>query len=473
MAATTALGLALGLAADNAGVAPLLWAPVILTVIFLVYRALDASAPTPGDAMLLKSGSQRPSSAQSGSLRPGQRSFVTDGGDDRIGIEALADPALLVAATWRVLAANEGALALFGPRIVGVDLRQTVRHPVVIDAVRLGMQGQSPSLREVTTLGSQDGAFRVRVVALQEGGGTVGSETVGPEPVERLLLSFTDITQSRLTERMRADFVANASHELRTPLANISGFIETLLGPASEDEPARQRFLDIMSREAARMSRLIDDLLSLSRIELDKYVRPQTMLELPPLLSDVGRTLAMRLEGDNRQLVLEVAPDLPQVVADRDQILQVLHNLVSNALKYGHSGTPITVSAARDQAGAGRGEEMVRVAVRDEGDGIAPEHLPRLTERFYRIDTGRSRSMGGTGLGLAIVKHIVERHRGRLEIASRQGEGTVVSFVLPVHPPATRALDQESGEGAPQLLPPPSSGPISSGPSQNRNESVT
>jgi len=363
--------------------------------------------------------------------------------DDRIGISSLADPAMIVSAQWRVLAANDGALDLFGQRIIGADLRQTVRHPIIMDAVRLGQQGESPVLREVTTLGSQDGAFRVRVVGLEGG---------------RQLLTFTDITQARLTERMRADFVANASHELRTPLANISGFIETLLGPAFDDEPARRRFLEIMSREAGRMSRLIDDLLSLSRIELDKYVRPQTVIELPPLLSDVGKTLAMRLEGDGRKLVIEVEPNLPQVIADRDQMLQVLHNLISNALKYGRTGTPILVSALREPNASRGGEEMVRVSVADEGEGVAPEHLPRLTERFYRVDTGRSRSMGGTGLGLAIVKHIVERHRGRLDISSRQGEGTTVSFLVPAASPVPRA------EPAAAATPPAS---------QIRNEAVT
>jgi two-component system phosphate regulon sensor histidine kinase PhoR len=424
------LGFALGLSADAAGVPPLLWVPILLAVIFIVYRAADGrEADIEGGAVLKLRQAPPP---------------APDGGD-LISIAALDDPALVVSPGWRVLAANEAAVGLFGGRLVGADLRQTVRHPVVIDAVRLGMQGQSPSRREVTTLGAQDGAFAVRVVALQ----------AAAEGAGRLLLTFTDITQARLTERMRADFVANASHELRTPLANISGFIETLLGPAFDDEPARRRFLEIMSREAGRMSRLIDDLLSLSRIELDKYVRPQALLELPPLLSDVGKTLAMRLEGDGRRLVLEMEPDLPQLVADRDQILQVLHNLVSNALKYGHTGTPITITAAREPAGR-PGEEWVRVAVRDEGDGIAPEHLPRLTERFYRVDTGRSRSMGGTGLGLAIVKHIVERHRGRLEIVSRQGEGTTVSFLLPVVQPGLSR--DETGAGAL---------------SQNSNESVT
>ena len=420
-----ALGTAAGAAAEVAGISAWIWVPFLLAVIFIVYLTTDGHDAGDEGKMPLR-------------LRPLQS---PPEGADLIRLSSLENPAIVVSTNWQVLAANEGAAELFGQRVVGTDLRQTVRHPVVIETVRLGMAGLDPILREVTTLGSRDGAFRVRAVALGDG---------------RMLLSFADITQARLTERMRVDFVANASHELRTPLANISGFIETLLGPASEDEPARRRFLDIMGREAARMSRLIDDLLSLSRIELDKYVRPQTMLGLSPLLSDVGKTLAMRMEADGRKLRIEVQADLPQVVADRDQILQVLHNLVSNALKYGHSGTPITLTAQLEKLP--RGDEMVRVSVKDEGDGIAPEHLPRLTERFYRIDTGRSRSMGGTGLGLAIVKHIVERHRGRLEIASRQGEGTVVSFTLPVLAPALRTGEEnDSSETV----------------SQNRNAAVT
>ena len=425
LSAALLLGLAASAIASREGLSAWAWLPFLLIVIFLVYLATgDRPVGDGGDVPLR--------------LRPLQ---TPPDGEDLIRLSALESPAMVVSFDWQVLAATDGALELFGPRIIGTDLRQTIRHPVVIDAVRLGIAGEAPTLREVSTLGGRDGAFRVRLVDLDG---------------ERLLLSFADITQARLTERMRADFVANASHELRTPLANISGFIETLLGPAAEDEPARRRFLDIMGREAARMSRLIDDLLSLSRIELDKYVRPQSMLELPPLLSDVGKTLAMRLETDGRKLVIDVEPELPQVVADRDQILQVLHNLISNALKYGHSGSAITVSAAREPGG--RGEDMVRVSVRDEGDGIAPEHLPRLTERFYRIDTGRSRSMGGTGLGLAIVKHIVERHRGRLEIASRQGEGTTVSFLLPIMAPALRGAEENAVSGAS---------------SQNRNATVT
>ncbi len=327
-----------------------------------------------------------------------------------ISIELLADPALIVSATRRVIAVNEAAKALLGGRSVGTQLAVAIRHPTVLEAVRAADGGRRAVEREVSGVGRQDGLYRLRVVGDGEG---------------NLLLLFNDISQQRVAERMRADFVANASHELRTPLATVLGFVETLQGPAAEDEAARKRFLDIMGAEAARMARLIDDLLSLSRIELDKYVRPVTPLALPPLFADVGKTLAMRFEADERVLLTDVPADLPRVIGDRDQILQVLHNLLSNALKYGRTGSPVRLTATLTG-------EQIRVAVADEGDGIPPEHLPRLTERFYRVDTGRSRSMGGTGLGLAIVKHIVERHRGHLSISSVLGEGTTVSFTLPL-----------------------------------------
>lgn len=333
---------------------------------------------------------------------------------DRIAIATLGDPALIVDGDVAV-AANAEALRLFGERINGSDLRLTVRHPVVLDALDEARVTGLIIEREVTGLGANNSAYRLRAVEAGDG---------------RVLLLFDDITQTRLTERMRVDFVANASHELRTPLATLSGFIETLQGPAAEDEPARRRFLDIMAREAARMSRLIDDLLSLSRIELDKHVRPVTVIDLEGIIADVGKTLAMRLEADERHLVIDEALPLPRVVADRDQVLQVLHNLVSNALKYGDSGSPITVTAVAEPATA-VSPAVVRMSVSDISPGIAPEHLPRLTERFYRVDSLRSRKMGGTGLGLAIVKHIIERHRGRLEIESQTGIGTRISFTLP------------------------------------------
>jgi two-component system phosphate regulon sensor histidine kinase PhoR len=332
---------------------------------------------------------------------------------DRIAIERLKD-AVLVTRGAMVEAANAPARSLFGERVVGSDIRLTVRHPTLLDALDLVLAGAPAQERELGGLGSGNRAFRLRVV----GDGASGNEA-------RCLVLLDDVTDAKATERMRVDFIANASHELRTPLATLTGFIETLQGPAAEDEPARQRFLAIMAQEADRMRRLIDDLMSLSRIEMDKFVRPNQPLDLKGIVAEVGRTLAMRLEADQRRLLIEEAPDLPRVIADRDQVLQVLHNLISNALKYGRSGSPIRVSVAP-------AEGAMRICVADEGDGIAPEHLPRLTERFYRVDSQRSRTLGGTGLGLAIVKHIVERHRGRLEIDSRLGEGTRVSFTLPL-----------------------------------------
>lgn len=328
---------------------------------------------------------------------------------DRIAIESLRDAALVVRGPM-VESANAPARSLFGQRVVGSDLRLTVRHPVLLDALDAVLAGGPAQQREVGGLGGDNRAFRLRIVPDGEG---------------RSLVLLDDVTDAKATERMRVDFVANASHELRTPLATLTGFIETLQGPAAEDEPARQRFLAIMAQEADRMRRLIDDLMSLSRIELDKFVRPTQSLDLKGIVAEVGRTLAMRLEADQRRLLIEEPDTLPRVIADRDQVLQVLHNLISNALKYGRTGTPIRVIL-------GVTDDAVRLTVADEGEGIAPEHLPRLTERFYRVDSQRSRTLGGTGLGLAIVKHIVERHRGRLEIESKPGEGTRVSFTVPL-----------------------------------------
>ena len=343
---------------------------------------------------------------------------------DAISIESLTDPAMIITG-FTAVAANSGARALLGDRIADSDLRLTLRHPVVLDLIGEARGPDGRAQREVVGLGAGQGVWRVYAVNAGDG---------------RVLVVFDDITQARMTERMRVDFVANASHELRTPLATLSGFIETLQGPAAEDQPARHRFLDIMQREAGRMSRLIDDLLSLSRIEIDKHVRPASVLALQGMVGEVGKTLAMRLDADNRRLDIVESPDLPPVIADRDQIVQVLHNLISNALKYGRTGSAISVTVVPEPAGPVQ-PPSVRLSVADQGDGIPAEHLPRLTERFYRVDSQRSRSMGGTGLGLAIVKHIVERHRGRLEIESRQGEGTRVSVLLPQAAQGTDAAD--------------------------------
>jgi two-component system phosphate regulon sensor histidine kinase PhoR len=242
----------------------------------------------------------------------------------------------------------------------------------------------------------------------------------------RAVVVLSDRTRERAVERMRADFVANVSHELRTPLASLIGFIDTLRGPAADDPPAQQRFLAIMGEQAARMNRLIDDLLSLSRIELVEHQPPSGSVELGELATRLVAGFEPRLRERSVQLDVRIPGDLPAVIGDADQLVQVLQNLLDNAVKYGREGGTVRFEIA---AAAGRTGALISVT--DQGAGIPREHLPRLTERFYRVDTGRSRAAGGTGLGLAIVKHIVNRHRGQLSIESEEGVGTSVRVWLP------------------------------------------
>jgi len=276
-------------------------------------------------------------------------------------------------------------------------------------------------------------------------------EFVVPVPIERHFHAYTaaishspavtvlllhDLTAIRRSEQMRADFVANASHELRTPLAALSGFIDTLQGPAKEDAKARERFLGIMHAQATRMARLIDDLLSLSRVELSAHVRPDTLVDLVPII----RQVVDGLEPLARERQVEIEVDLPEppvtIAGDREELLRLFENLIENALKYGASGGRIIVSLT--MASSGDGTPEYRIMVRDFGPGIAPEHLPRLTERFYRVDVGDSRAQGGTGLGLSLVKHIVARHRGRLLIESVPRNGATFTACFPqVKPPET------------------------------------
>ena len=246
------------------------------------------------------------------------------------------------------------------------------------------------------------------------------------------IVTLHDITALKLAEQMRADFVANAGHELKTPLASLVGFIETLLGAARDDAAARERFLGIMRSEAGRMTRLVDDLLSLSRIELNEHVAPTGTVALAPLIEQVADALELRAAERGMRLSLVLPEDLPEVHGDEDELAQVFQNLIDNAIKYGKPQTEITIAAEWDSRAAANAP--VRVTVTDRGEGIPSEHLPRLTERFYRVDTARSRELGGTGLGLAIVKHILNRHRARLEISSTLGAGSAFAFRLRAMP---------------------------------------
>jgi two-component system phosphate regulon sensor histidine kinase PhoR len=255
-----------------------------------------------------------------------------------------------------------------------------------------------------------------------------------------LLMTFNDLTPLRRVEEMRADFIANASHELRTPLAALLGFIETLQGPAKNDPVAREKFLGIMQGQATRMARLIDDLLSLSRIELNAHLQPNTPLELAPIVRQVADGL-QTLARDRDVAIKVVAPPEPLIVlGDRDELIRALENLVENSLKYGAAGKRIDIMLSRGQTRSGAPE--VRLAVRDYGPGIAPEHLPRLTERFYRVDVADSRAQGGTGLGLALVKHVLNRHGGRLNIESTPGAGATFTMHLPLHTDDSRPTSE-------------------------------
>ncbi|MBA2936126.1 ATPase [Sphingomonas sp. CGMCC 1.13654] len=325
--------------------------------------------------------------------------------EDLLG--AVDDPLLLVEGR-QVMRANAAAIRVLGEHVVGEDVRVAIRHPVAAEL--LAGESHLEGSVELIGLGAADRHWLLSIQPLGQGA---------------KLVRLSDRTATRASERIRVDFVANASHELRTPLASLIGFIETLEDANGPDEaPVRERFLKIMAGEARRMQRLVDDLISLSRIEADKHRTPADPIALGALARETADTL--RGERWRTRIELAVEDGLPPVTGDRAQLSQLLHNLVGNALKYGDPEKPVRVKVMRS------GTTMIKLAVADEGEGIAAQHLPRLTERFYRVDAGRSRQAGGTGLGLAIVKHIVERHRGRLDITSTQGVGTTVTVLLPI-----------------------------------------
>jgi two-component system phosphate regulon sensor histidine kinase PhoR len=323
-------------------------------------------------------------------------------------LDAIVEPVLLVRA-GTVTFGNGAARALLGGHIVGEDVRVAIRHPAAADRLASSVPASDRPV-ELVGLGSPDQRWEMRTGDTSDGA---------------RIVHLIDQTGNYAAERMRVDFVANASHELRTPLASILGFIETLTDEAGEDPAVRTRFLKVMFDEARRMQRLVEDLISLSRIEAEKYRLPAEIVDLAKLIADVRAEL-LDVAGDRAlDIAATIDPGVHGIVGDRAQLSQMLHNLIGNAMKYGRAGTPVTIRLAADRP------NTIRLSIADESEGIAPEHIPRLTERFYRVDAGRSRSLGGTGLGLAIVKHIAERHRGRLDIASRVGVGTTVSVTLP------------------------------------------
>jgi two-component system, OmpR family, phosphate regulon sensor histidine kinase PhoR len=328
-------------------------------------------------------------------------------------LAVLPDAAMLVDANGIVVAFNGTASTLFPGVRSGALASGTLRNPEFQELLaRTGVAGSIE--RENITQ---------RVPLERRLAITVGGVRMSGRPGIARLVTVQDLTERDRVERMRTDFIANASHELRTPLSAVIGFIETLQGPARDDAAAREKFLGIMAREASRMQRLIDDLLRLTRVEMHEHIRPNSDVDLAALAATVVAGMEPLAAAVPMRLLV-AAPERALVRGDADELTQVVQNLVQNALRYGRQGGTTTVSVAREQG------KMV-LSVSDDGPGIPPEHLPRLTERFYRVEGKAGRDRSGTGLGLAIVKHIVARHGGDLRITSLPGEGATFAVSLP------------------------------------------
>ncbi|MBM9595604.1 sensor histidine kinase [Roseitranquillus sediminis] len=349
-------------------------------------------------------------------------------------LDAVPSPQMLLGPDEKVLIVNEGARRLFGRAVVGRHYITALRHPAVLDCVEATIRRRKPAMALYPARdGTRDTTWQVSAgpVSLASGQGT--------------LITFDDKTDLQEAGQIRRDFVANVSHELRTPLTALLGFIETLQGPAQADPEARSRFLRTMEHEAARMNRLVHELLSLSRVESEERVRPTQRVDLLATLASVVEAVRPLAIQQDVRIVLTGASELPALWGDGDQLCQVFTNLIENAIKYGRPGGEVVVTVSGSAREPSLRGPAVRVAVRDQGEGIAAIHIPRLTERFYRVDTHRSRELGGTGLGLAIVKHIVARHRGRLRIESELGVGSIFTVILPL--PEVGQGDTEPAQG--------------------------
>jgi two-component system, OmpR family, phosphate regulon sensor histidine kinase PhoR len=335
-------------------------------------------------------------------------------------VEAMPEPAVIVGPDGRATVANKPALDLLPGLRMGEPFVLALRAPDVVDAWRrVTASGEAETVQWSERV-PVERLFDVSVAPLSSHDGEVVAT----------LLTLRDLTELRRVERMRVDFIANASHELRTPLASLLGFIETLQGSARDDAKARDRFLAIMREQGRRMARLIEDLLSLSRIEQKQHVRPETVVDL----AQTVRTVVDSLSPMAAELGVEIRLSAGQpalVTGDRDELVRVAENLIENAIKYGVR--PESENAGVVEVAVAASEKDATLSVRDYGYGIAPEHLPRLTERFYRVDAGQSRAKNGTGLGLAIVKHILTRHRGKLTITSRINHGSHFVAAVPLH----------------------------------------
>lgn len=338
-------------------------------------------------------------------------------------------PVILLGTRREILDINRAGRAAFDIHTTGQDLAISLRNPDILRIVDSVMAEGGMREIETTIADTPPRVVAAHAEYISEEGETDGIVVV---------LSITDLTAIKRMEHMRADFVANASHELRSPLSAIIGFLETLSGPAKNDADAHARFIDIMLRESRRMTRLIDDLLSLSKVEINEHVRPTENINIRPVLENVVETLTVKAAERNMDITLNLGNDIPTLQGDPEQLVQVFHNLVDNAIKYGAENSPVSIRVKPVERLPGRRISGASISVTDSGEGIAHDIIPRLTERFYRVDKARSRVLDSTGLGLAICKHIISRHRGHLEIESSPGEGSTFTVYLPIPQPTDR-----------------------------------
>jgi two-component system phosphate regulon sensor histidine kinase PhoR len=335
-------------------------------------------------------------------------------------VDAIAQPALVLSPTYRILEVNQDAQAFFESPLQGLDVVRIMRQPEIRELLEKVSAHGARQTCEITIHRNVPRTMRVAIGPLKN----------GDPSSEDFLLTLTDVSGQIDAERSRSTFVANVSHELRSPLTTLMGAVETLQGPARDNEPARDRFLELMESETQRMSRLVGDLLNLAKQEAIEHVRPDAPVNLENTLRQVADALEASENYQGGRLALALEP-VPTVRGSEDDLFEAFRNLIENALRYSPPESAVTVSLRHERSSSPTHGDRIIIEITDQGDGIASEHIPRLTERFYRVDKGRSREMGGTGLGLAIVKHIVNRHRGRLSFQSELGSGTTATVTLP------------------------------------------
>jgi two-component system phosphate regulon sensor histidine kinase PhoR len=342
-------------------------------------------------------------------------------------VDTLPDILIMVNDSRQIVRTNRAARAIFGQNLAKKPLRDVIQNDSLMDAVTSVIQD----------LKGREVEFRIQEPVLRDFLAIIERFPVPSAGGISTIITMNDITELKSVEQMRADFVANASHEIRTPLASIKGFIETLIGPAKDDAQAREEFLQIMLDQADRMQQLINDLLSLSKIEMNANAVPVDPVDLVKVIRKVQADLTMNADSKQMQVIADIHDNLPLVKGDSNELRQVIYNLVSNAIKYGYSGSEVRVKAKitselPSDIKMRNLQRVVMVSVSDQGEGIPRQHLPRLMERFYRVDSARTREIGGTGLGLAIVKGIVVRHRGAITVDSIEGEGSTFTVYLPI-----------------------------------------